>query len=336
MQAVFRSRRASDIHGGSAPVRRRLRVGRRGSLTLVALTAVAVSTFVSFGAGLFGRDRSLFFRTPEYHFIQQLDENSSVDWTGGYVFASSRVRLPRIIYDASNSDFGQSGTAASISDARAAARSKATELATLRLMNSVTALRLDSRFTLLEKMRADAALRESLGNLASSFIIKSRHTGEGYVSVELAMPFLGEGGLYSMLGRSYYGTQRPPEVISEEGVTDPISGLVVDLREFPECRPSLEPRIFTDRGRLIFGPEMAGRTCLRQGLVAYYASAEQARRDPRVGGQSYYTYAAGVLGTGKSDIYLDAEDAERILGHRSGRVALSRCSIVFVLKQTDR
>ena len=303
---------------------------RRLALTICGLLALGGA------AGLFARDRTLFFRTPDYHFIQKLDAHSSVDWTGGYVFARSRVRLPRIVYDPAHADFGGPDTATSISDARATARNRATELAGLRLMNSVTALRLDSRFTLLEKMRADAALRESLGSLASRFITKSRNTGEGYVSVELAMPFLGRDGLYSMLGRSYYGTQRPPEVVSQDNVVDRISGLVVDLREYPEFRPSLEPRIFTDRGRLIFGPEMAGRTCLRLGLVAYYASAEQARRDRRVGGQPYYTYAAGVLGSGRSDIYLDAEDAERILGHRSGRVALSRCSVVFVLKQADR
>lgn len=294
-------------------------------------TSLAAAALFWVMGGLVAHDRSLFFRTPAHHFIQQLDRYSSVDWTGGYVFARARVRLPRIIYDPAHRDFGQPGTASSISDARAAARSRATELATLRLMNSVTGLRLDSRFTLLERMRADAALRESMGDLAESFITKSRNTGEGYVSVELAMPFLGADGLYGMLGRSDYGSQRPPEVVIEESVMDPMSGLVVDLREFPEFRPSLEPRIFTDRGRLMFGPEMAGRTCLRQGLVAYYASAEQARQDRRVGSRPYYTYGAGVVGTGRSDIYLDAEDAERILGHRSGRRALSRCSVVFVL-----
>ncbi|MEQ9365848.1 MAG: hypothetical protein RIF32_16515 [Leptospirales bacterium] len=323
LRRIRLNQNASGEGGGHRPAR---------AATLLLACMVTCALFAP-DAGLFGRDRSLFFRTPDYHFIQQLDEHSSVDWTGGYVFARSRVRLPRIVYDPSHSDFGGPGTATSISDARATARNKATELASLRLMNSVTSLRLDSRFTLLEKMRADSALRESLGSLASRFITKSRNTGEGYVSVELAMPFLGRDGLYGMLGRSYYGTQRPPEVSSVD-VPDHISGLVVDLREYPEFRPSLEPRIFTDRGRLIFGPEMAGRTCLRLGLVAYYASSEQARRDRRVGGQPYYTYAAGVLGAGRSDIYLDAEDAERILGHRSGRVALSRCSVVFVLKQS--
>ena len=303
-------------------------------LTRTKTAAIVVVLAGLLALPLFARDRSLFFRTPAYHFIQELDEHSSVDWTGGYVFARSRVRLPRIIYEPSHPDYGQPGTAASISDARAAARGRATELATLRLMNSVSALRLDSRFTLLEKMRLDADLRESLGSLASHFITKSRNTGEGYVSVELAMPFLGPDGLYSMLVRSNYGTQRPPEV-GPVDVPDPISGLVVDLREHPGFHPSLEPRIFSDRGRLIFGPETAGRVCLRQGLVAYYASAEQARRDRRVGGQPYYTYAAGVMGTGQSDIYLDAEDVERILGHRSGRAALSRCNVVFILQRSN-
>jgi hypothetical protein len=297
-----------------------------------ALAALCGLAGLRSGDGLLARDRSLFFRTPAEHYIQGLDEHSSVDWTGGYVFARARVRLPRIIYDRRHPDFGKAGTETSISAARSAASSEATELATLRLMNSVTSLRLDSRFTLIEKMRADAVLRESLGDLAARFLTRSRNTGEGYVSVELAMPFVGAGGLYSLLNRSYYGTRRPPRV-EPVSVSDPISGLVVDLREFPDFRPSLEPRIFSDRGRMIFGPETAGRTCLRRGLVAYYASAQQARRDPRVGTQAYYTYAAGVLGSAQSDIYLDAEDVERILGHDSGRLALSRCSVVFVLQQ---
>ncbi len=292
----------------------------------------AALAFSVVATALFARDRTLFFRTPAFHFVQVIDENARIDWTGGYVFAEARVRLPRIIYDRKHPDFGKAGTETSITDARAAARNKATELATLRLMNTLTSLRLDSSFTLYEKMTVDRELRESLGNLSERFLTKSRNVGEGYVSVELAMPFLGEDGLYSMLVGSHYGSELPP-VVEPLDVVDAVSGLVVDLREAREFTPSLEPRIFTDRGRLIYGPEMAGSSCIRRGLVSYYASAERAMQDARLGDAPYYTYAAGVMGRGKSDIYLDAEDAERLLGHASGRMVLRRCRVVFIVDQ---
>ena len=129
------------------------------------------------------QDRSNLFRTPPSHFLAAAGNDSSVDWTGGYVFARARVRLPRIIYDRSNPDYGRPGTETSISEARARARERATELATLRLTEALSNLRLDSRHSLLTKMRENRDLRDRLVGLSSRYLTRSRYPGEGFVGV---------------------------------------------------------------------------------------------------------------------------------------------------------
>ncbi|MCB1308031.1 MAG: hypothetical protein KDK30_07625 [Leptospiraceae bacterium] len=263
--------------------------------------------------------------------VRNIDEFTRIDWTNGVLYARAEVRLPRIVFDSSNPEFGQPGTATSITGARSQARFEARELAALRLMNALTGLQLDSRFTVREKMNQDRVLREQMGYVSDHFVVRSRHTGEGYVSVELALPFLGDNGLYALLSRSYYNTRPVPEV-GPVDVVDEVTGIVIDMREFPDFQPSLEPRIFSDQGRMIYGPEMVTRTCaMRRGMGIYYTSDEMARRDRRVGLRPYYVYAAGLVGPDRTDLYLDAHDVERLLGHASGRQALHYCAVVFVM-----
>ena len=271
--------------------------------------------------------------TPHDSLVLEIDENTSVDWTGGFVYASARVRLPRIVFDSSHPDFATPGTETSLSGARARARSEALELASIRLTRAITGLRLDGRFTVLERMQQDRSLRERLGNLSRLFRVKSRHTGEGYVSIELALPFREEEGLYSVLAGSHYNSQPVPEV-GPLDVVDELSGLVLDVREQPDFVPSLEPRIYTDQGRLIYGPEVITRACtIRRGPAIYYTDEEKALKDPRVGMQTLYAYAAGVLGNGRSDLVLDASDAERLLASPVGRQSLHYCAVVFVVRK---
>ncbi|MBX7057441.1 MAG: hypothetical protein K1X75_05200 [Leptospirales bacterium] len=259
--------------------------------------------------------------------LVQSGPDSRVDWSNGAVYARATVELPHI---SANGAPGER-SASSLTDARAIARSEAREKAALRLMGALSALRLDGRRTLGERMHEDRELRERLGNLGDRFRVASRNTGEGQVTVTLTLPFLGAQGLYSVLARSSYASEAIPQAGPVDAL-DPISGLIVDLSEEPDFQPSLEPRIFTDRGRLIYGPEVVSRACaVRRGLAAYHSSVDRAREDRRVGQRPFYTFAGGILGPGRSDIYLDSEDVERILGHESGRTALRRCGVVIIV-----
>lgn len=263
--------------------------------------------------------------------LVQSGEDVRIDWTEGAAYARATVQLPRIASTRSEREFDGDQASTSLTDARARAREQAREQAALRLTQALFDLQLDARHRLGEHVQQDRELRDRLGDLSDRFRVASRNTGEGVVTVTLALRFTGPEGLYSMLARSIYGKEPMPEA-GPVDATDPISGVIVDLSEHPEFRPSLEPRIFSDRGRLIYGPETVSRACtVRRGLAAYHASVDRAREDRRVGQRPYYTYAGGLLGPGRSDIFLDAEDVERILGHQSGRTVLRRCGVVFVV-----
>lgn len=292
----------------------------------VWLLALIIFLLGSVLASLYAIERSLLFKNTGHHYVVDLDESTQIDWTGGYIFAKARTRLPRI------SLRPQPGTARSITEARFQAREAAYEQASLKLLRAVGRLRINSRQLMLNKLDQDRELRDRVGALPDLFIVKSRHTSEGYVSVELALPFYGKG-LYGLLAGRTYARDPIPEY-DEMPVTDNFTGLIIDTTEFPDFQPSLEPGIFTDAGRKIYGPEMVTRRCVtRRGLAAYYTTREHAQNDDRIGINPLFTFAAGTLGPGKSDVFLDPEDALRLIATETGRKALKRCAVAFVVKK---
>jgi len=239
----------------------------------------------AFSAGVEARGLQEALRTiPAFHYVVQVDPDSRIDWTGGVAFARARVRLPRIVYERADPEFGRTGTARSLTEARALARRQAREQAALRLMELTQGMQLDARYTLRQRMESDRLLRDRIGGLTERFQVRSRQTGEGYVAVELMLPFHGPEGLYALLARSTSGTRPPPEP-GPLDVADEISGIIIDASELPDFRPSLEMRIFSDSGRMIYGPEIASRNCaVRRGMAAYYRDAARARRSAALSG----------------------------------------------------
>ncbi len=304
-----------------APFRRRGRYAWVAALAFFSVFAV------------FARSQDDFRAIPASHYVVAPSPDVRIDWTAGALYARARVRLPRIAYSNAGGFADRSPRAASLTEARTMARETAREQASLQLMNALGRLPLDSRGLLSERMADDRELRDRLGELAERFVVRTRSTGEGYETVELSMSFTGERGLYALLLRSLYASEPAPEA-NPRGQVDTVSGLIIDVSELSEFQPSLEPRIYSDRGRLIYGPEIASRSCsVRRGLAVYHSSLERARMDRRAGANAYYLYAGGVTGANRSDIYLDAEDVERILGHESGRTALRRCAVTFVMRR---
>jgi hypothetical protein len=293
---------------------------------------VAALVFFSVYA-LASRTRDDFRAIPADHYVVAPTPDVRIDWTAGAVYARARVRLPRIAYANAGGFADGAPRATSLTEARTMAREAAREQAGLQMMNALGRLPLDSRGFLADRMADDRELRDRLGELAERFVVRTRSTGEGYETVELAMSFTGERGLYALLLRSLYASEPAPET-DVRGQVDAVSGLIIDVSELSEFQPSLEPRVYSDRGRLIYGPEIASRSCsVRRGLAVYHSSLERARQDRRAGANAYYVYAGGVTGANRSDIYLDAEDVERILGHESGRTALRRCAVTFVMRR---
>ena len=277
---------------------------------------------------LYGVERSIFNTLSKGHFITQSLNDGYIDWTAGYVSARATVRLPRIIFDPKHPDYNQPGTAFSITDARAVSREKAREEAELKLMQIILSMQLDSETAVRKKMEEDLSFRDRMGFVSSKFVTKSEKSGNGIVSIEMAIPFTGNNGLYSIITGNYYNTETIPE-FPESIIRQEISGIIIDLTEFKEYKPSLEPRIFTDQGRMIYGPEtLHQKIAVQRGIVSYQTDHEKARQDYRSGLSPYYLYASSVQ---KGNIYLDSEEVKRILSSPAGKKAFQFGKIVLLL-----
>jgi len=265
-------------------------------------------------------DRSLLFRNLEHHYIESIGESSKVDWTGGYVFAGARLNLERI-------DPMDREAPGSITEARIQARERAREMASLALMKAIGSLPYDSRSTIQSRRKKDLELARRLDGIKDHFLIKSSKTGEGYVSLELALPFVGPQGLLRALRPAERESipESPADTLSEE-----ITGIIVDTTMTDSFRPSLMPVLYNEAGLKIYSAGQAGNCLIRRGVAAYYSSLEQARRDLRAGRKPYTFFA--VATNGSSGAVVSQRDAA-FLTSAAGRRNLRSCRVIFVVKK---
>lgn len=262
--------------------------------------------------------------------IMDYSKYVKINWTKKYITATAQIQLP-VIRLGNRVSTDNRKIASSLSMAREIAREEAMEEAMGRLMKGIMSLQFDSHTSIYEKMKQDERLKDRMGLVSEYFAIRSRRTGDGRVSVELGISFIGPRGLYSLIVDSYYNSEQVPGILSET-YGDKISSIIVDLSEFPDFNPSLEPRIYSDNGRLLFGPEVVSQTCsIKYGLVSWQTNESVAKRKKRAGSRPYYVYAGGILGSKKSDIFLQEKDVNRILANPGGRKAFRRCSVLFVV-----
>lgn len=250
-----------------------------------------------------------------------------MDWTAGYVSTSSSVKLPKIIFNPDHPEFASENTATSLTEARYIARQKAKEIAEIQLMHAVLSLPVDHEYTIQEKMKIDENLADRMGILSRYFIVQKVNTGEGFVSIELAIPFFSEKGLFSIISDSNYGSEKILEY-PESKIRQKITGIIIDCTEFSSFRPAVETRIYTDQGKMIYGPEiLSSRITVQQGLGGFYPSQILASRDFRAGISPYYLYASSV---DRGRIYLDSKEVKRILSSPGGQNALRHGRVLFL------
>jgi len=273
-------------------------------------------------------DQSIEGKIKKGYYLSIFSNDNYIDWSSGYIAASAKVKIPRIIFNSDHPDYKKPGTALSISDARAVSREKARELAELKLMEMILSMNMDSEDTVRHKMQKDSSFRDRMGFLSSKFKIKSVKSNQGFVTIELAIPFTGSRGFYSVIIGNYYNTESIP-AFPKSDIRHEISGIIIDLSEFENYKPVLEPRIFTDQGRLIYGPEtLRPEIAVQRGMVSYHTDHDRAVADNRSGLKPYYLYASYVK---NGNIYLDSEEVKRILSSSSGVRSFQMAKIVLIL-----
>lgn len=291
------------------------------SLKIRAFLAFSIVVLFHTSVHAIGPEPGAPFAIRSYHFVQQIDESTFINWTGGFIYTSIKVPLKRV----NSKDSPSADTPGSLTEARAMARQEAQRLAMGKLFEALKSFPVESDKTVLDLLQENERFRMQVGRLQDRVRVKSRRTGEGYVTLELGLYLYGRNGLLGILpDRS---GERIPSM-SPEGPEDEVTGIIVMVDEGLRFKPVLRPALYMSNGRRIYGPGT-----LQPGLsrppVLYFKSLSDARDRGNAGLRPAIIYATEIINNG--DAVIDSSDARRILGSRTGRQALRESRIIFVM-----
>ena len=288
---------------------------------MLAPLAVVALLSIQPAAQAIGPEPGAPFAIRSYHFVQQVDEATFINWTGGFIYTSIKVPLKRV----NSKDAPSADTPGSLTEARAMARQEAQRLAMGKLFSAMKHFPVESNKSVMDLLQENERFRMQFGRLQDRVKIKSRRTGEGYVALELGLYLYGRNGLLGIL------PDRSGEYIpsmSPEGPEDEVTGIIVMIDEGLDFRPVLRPALYMSNGRRIYGPGT-----LQPGLsrppVLYFKTLSEARDRGNAGLRPAIIYATEIINNG--DAVIDSSDARRILGSRSGRQALRESRVIFVM-----
>ncbi len=119
-----------------------------------------------------------------------------------------------------------------------------------------------------------------------------------------------------------------------ESVTpEAFDSILVDVSEM-DIRPALAPRVYTDSGRLIYGPEfLQKRYGVERGIVTYVEDYNNVKEKNRLGKNPFITVALSVSGKNMTDVVISDKDASRFLAEKKNVENLLKCRVVFLIKK---
>ncbi|MCS6985793.1 MAG: hypothetical protein NZM25_11795 [Leptospiraceae bacterium] len=176
-----------------------------------------------------------------------------------------------------------------------------------------------------------------------------RFLQEGAIfSAGLDIPLRGPRGLLGILplpyGRLRYEGLQEAEYVSEAYLLNRVqgeylpraarqaySGLLIDVRSLP-FSPSLAPRIFSQEGRLIYGPEYLSFQAVRQrALAGFFQSTEHPEVERRVGKKPFFVVPLDLRGKQRTDVVLAEEDVQELFAHPETLRNLQKTRVVFLV-----
>ena len=110
---------------------------------MLAPLAVVALLSIQPAAQAIGPEPGAPFAIRSYHFVQQVDEATFINWTGGFIYTSIKVPLKRV----NSKDAPSADTPGSLTEARAMARQEAQRLAMGKLFSAMKHFPLFGRFS---------------------------------------------------------------------------------------------------------------------------------------------------------------------------------------------
>jgi hypothetical protein len=278
--------------------------------------------------------------------IQQLNEDSKLNWTGGYIEATGEAAYP-------------SGVAKN--QARLMARRGAIVDAQRNLLSSVAGVRLTSETLMKNSVLISDTVQTRLeGIVKGAIVVREQDKGDTF-AVTMRMPL---GGVASLVKQTFaepekFGLDKEdvekwsPQVVPEEKIKIPEeppkvaplpvkpatvqahTGVMIDCRGLGLQR-CMSPKIRRADGSEVWGTVQVDPEFVLEHGIAIYVNSNRTEllNDPlvvkRMGKNPLTIRAIGVAGAGKSDAVISHDDAEHLLQENTRSKFLDKFSVLFI------
>jgi len=227
-------------------------------------------------------------------------------------------------------------------------RSYVKEIVARKVSSSMENLVIDNEHKLMDMLDSSVTFRREYPMYLDSMEISSVNYRNNSIYTRAVLPIRGSNGLLSRIPIEWE-TVRYSSLEGDEYITDvynessvnyeykrnslPIdyTGLIVDIRG-QAIQKAVVPRIFSQSGRLIYGPEFINRKIgTVRGLVSYVKSLNDPEVAIRAGSKPYFTAALSMSGKFNSDPVIAETEVANFLESTESIKNLLKCRVIFLV-----
>ncbi|TGK25213.1 hypothetical protein [Leptospira stimsonii] len=252
-----------------------------------------------------------------------------IHWKKGEIQKILKFKLPKLTYSVEDPDFGSENTARNLTEARKKAASAAEEELKKYLFRKIDTLKLDSEFTLREKIKEDSMFREIFNQIYEiEPILSTVNFVENQAIARGTILFKGKRGILNYVFLPYE-TETFPEYPAPTLAAD-FTSLIVDARHL-KMETALFPEILSEEGNSLYSPYFISKeNAVKNGYVSYMKTPEEAFRSPIAGIKPYFVTALGVTGHYPVNPVIASEDARKLLASPKTKSALKNCRVIIL------
>ena len=226
---------------------------------------------------------------------------------------------------------------------REKAREKILSLVSISLEN----LYIDADHQLKDYLDSNATFAHKYSIFLETLEMGSLFIRKNKIKADLAIPLRNKNGLLYFLPMPWqiesYNSLKEPEFTGEAYLNSTVisefphnkapvkySGLIIDARDL-SLHVALAPRIYTQDGRLIFGPEfLKSDIAINRGIVAYVTELNAKLLRVRAGDTPLMTSALSSFGKNKTDLVISLEDGSKLFDDKDTVINLLKCRVVIL------
>ncbi|XDD48904.1 hypothetical protein AB3N59_10670 [Leptospira sp. WS92.C1] len=252
-----------------------------------------------------------------------------INWKKGEIQKVLKSKLPKLTYSVEDPDWSSENTARNLTEARKKASSNAEEELKKYLFRKIDTLKLDSDFTLREKIKEDPMFREIFNQIYEiEPILTAVSFVENQAVAKGTIRFKGKRGILNYVFLPYE-TESFPEFPASTLAAE-FTSLIVDARHL-KLDTALFPEILSEEGNSLYSPFFVPKeNAVKNGYVTYMKTPDEAFRSPIAGIKPYFVTALGVTGHYPVNPVIAGEDAKKLLASPKTKLALKNCKVIIL------